>query len=209
MTPIPRVTDLSHFDDVTDKFAGAVNMGIWGVINKITEGVGSLDKSFDWRQKPAANAGLLFGAYHFIRHGRIQEQVDFFLAHTGTTSGLCIALDWEDPAVTLAEAKLWLQICHDKIGRWPVIYLGGAVRDKLPVRRDPFWANLKLWHPQYASAPNKVPKAQWPNGPWLFQYTGDGLGPPPHSVPGIKPVGKLDLNHYSYSRDQLKSEWAS
>ena len=34
------VIDLSHWDDVQDGFAGTVKMGVLGVINKVTEGLG-------------------------------------------------------------------------------------------------------------------------------------------------------------------------
>lgn len=210
MKIIPRVVDLSHWDDVQDAFAGAVGAGIWGVINKVTESVGSHDKSFEWRRKPAADAGLLYGAYHFLRPGRIADQAKFFLDHIGDPSGLLLALDYEDAGVPLKDAKAWLEAVHDKVGRWPKFYFGGEVRDKLSrnSKDNKFWASLDLWHPQYGPAPNKCP-AQWPE-PWLWQYTGDGLGPNPHNIKGIKIAGKgIDINHFAGTLDQLKERWAA
>ena len=207
MKIIPRVLDLSHYDDVKDAFAGAKKMGIWGVVNKITEGFGGFDKSYGWREKPLQDAGMLVGTYHFIRPGRILDQARFYLAHTHVTNTL-LALDYEDAQVPLEDARSWLEYVHAQTGRWPKLYLGGAVRDQLkPSNKDPFWPNLDLWHPQYNATPSKVP-VQW-KAPWLWQYTGDGLGPNPHTVPGIKPVGKLDINHFSGSLDELKSRWAA
>src|SRR5882757_5299544 len=207
MTTInPRVVDLSHWDDVQDKFAGAVKFGIWGVINKTTQYVGNHDKSFDWRRKPAADAGLLYGAYHFLRAGRIQEQAEWFLHNIGDPTGLLIAVDHErendkgEPA-TLAELKQWLTYVHGKIGRWPWLYSGNVIKEQLGISTDPFWKQIKLWLPQYSNEP------VWPRAfdrVSLWQYTGDGRGLAPHNVPGIVIHGKgIDINHFAGTREEL------
>ena len=41
---------------------------------------------------------------------------------------------------------------------------------------------------------------------WLWQYTGDGVGPLPHNVPGIG--RNMDINHYAGSDEELAARWA-
>lgn len=208
LNPIPRVVDLSHYDDVQDKFAGAKAFGIWGVINKVTESVSVRDKSFDWRRGPAKEAGLLYGAYHFLRPGRIEQQATWFLQNVGDPTGLLLALDHEDKRVPLSDARHWMEAVHSTVGRWPILYSGNVVKEQLGNTIDPFWANIKLWLAQYGANP-KWPKT-W-QAPFLIQYTGDGVGPAPHNVPGIVIHGNagIDINHYAGTLDQLTQEWTS
>ncbi len=205
--PIPRAIDLSHWDDVQDGFAGAVRAGIWGIINKCTEGVGSVDKSFEWRIGPAKKAGLSYGAYHFLRPGRIVQQAEIFLEHAVPSNGLLLALDHEDPNVPLKDARLFMETVHDQIGRFPALYSGFLIKEQLSATKvDPFWSQTQLWLAQYSSRP-KWPKT-W-DEPFLIQYSGDGVGPSPHGVPGIKPTGKLDMNHFAGTRAELTQRWAA
>ena len=48
--------------------------------------------------------------------------------------------------------------------------------------------------------------------PWakpdLWQFTGDGIGPQPHALPGIATRG-IDINSYTGTREQLALDWAS
>jgi hypothetical protein len=43
------------------------------------------------------------------------------------------------------------------------------------------------------------------SAPTLVQYTGDGVGPPPHTVPGLE--RGADLNVFGGTRDQLAAVW--
>ena len=203
---IPKVVDLSHYDDVQDAFKGAVTFGIKGAINKVTEGYGGHDASFVWRRKPAADAGLLYGAYHFLRPGRIAQQAEWFLDNVGDTTNLLLALDHEDPSVPLSDAQLWMQAVHAKVGRWPVLYSGFLVKEQLDAVTNPFWSQVRLWLAQYSNRPT------WPRewaAPWLWQYSSDGSGPSPHGVPGISPLTKLDMNSFQGSDAELAQQWAA
>jgi lysozyme len=201
----PKVIDLSHWDDVEDHFVGAVRSGIKGVINKVTEGYGGRDASFGWRRQPAKDAGLLYGAYHFIRPGPVPRQVDWFLQSVGDPAGLLLALDHEDRNVPLANAQLFCQIIYNKLGRWPKLYSGFLIKEQINHANETFWKQIPLWLSHYNANPT------WPHiwaKPWLWQYTGDGIGPGPHGVPGITPSSKLDMNSYDGSDTQLAQEWA-
>ena len=65
-----------------------------------------------------------------------------------------------------------------------------------------FWGKYKLWLCQYANTP--VLPAAWDKY-WLWQYTGDGVGPKPHSIAGIQ--GDVDLNVFNGSEAELKMSW--
>src|SRR5262249_47612723 len=74
----PLVVDLSHHNDVAD-FGKVKAAGYAGIIHNTTEAIGFVDEMYTFRRGPAVNAGLLWGAYHFLRPVSIPAQVDFFL----------------------------------------------------------------------------------------------------------------------------------
>ncbi len=203
----PVIVDLSHHDDVTDW--GAVQaFGIFGVINKATEGAGFVDRTYAIRRKPASDHGILYGAYHFIRPGDPVAQADKFLEVALSVSepdDLLLALDHEDRGVPLSDAKKFLQRVFDKTGRRAVLYSGFLIKEQLGNGRDPFLAQHRLWLSHFSSHPVAPPN--W-GEPWIIQFTGDGQGPEPHHVPGITIAGGIDLNHYGGTRDELTAEWA-
>jgi hypothetical protein len=51
-----------------------------------------------------------------------------------------------------------------------------------------------------------VTPRNWPSA-WLWQFTGDGLGPKPHSIPGIVDSG-IDINSYEGDAVKLAAEWS-
>jgi len=204
----PVIVDLSHFDDVQD-WNAVKEFGILGVINKATEGRGMTDKTFSIRRKPAADDGLLYGAYHFLRPGDPAAQVDHFLEVVNSVDhpeDLLLALDHEDPNVPLANAKQFLTRVQEQAGRRAVLYSGFLIKQQLGNDHDAFLAQHRLWLAHFSS--NPVCPPNWAN-PWIIQFTGDGVGPGPHQVPGIVIERGIDLNHYGGSAAQLKAEWVN
>src|SRR5215471_21744575 len=67
MTANPLIVDLYHGDRVTD-LAAAKAAGVAGVIHKAHQGASSRgdDPTYAIRRRAARNAGLLWGAYHFM-----------------------------------------------------------------------------------------------------------------------------------------------
>jgi len=118
---------------------------------------------------------------------------------------LLLALDHEDRNVPLANAKKWLKRVFDKTGRMPVLYSGFLIKQQLGQGRDAFLAKHRLWLSHFSSRPKCPPN--WA-APWIIQFTGDGVGPEPHKVPGIKIPGGIDLNHFGRTAADLKNEWA-
>lgn len=201
------VIDLSHWDDVTDAFAGTKRMGVLGVINKVTEARNYVDPSFNWRRAPAARAGLLYGAYHFLRPGDPAAQAGYFLDHVGDPKGLRLALDHEDPNVSVDSARKFLEAVHRRIGWWCHYYsYQSFILDRESQYDRTFWARIPLWLAAYNMNP-KWPQRIWPH--WdTWQFTGDGNGPLPHQVPGIRIAGGCDINQ-AYDRDALAAKWAT
>lgn len=204
MAIIPRVADLSHWQSSVD-FAKVKDAGIWGVIHKASEGVAPKgDAFFDRRKDMVRGLGLLYGAYHFLRPVSIKAQVDNFLTLAVPDPQLLLALDHEDKNVPLSGAKEFIRRVFDKVGRYPVLYSGFLIKQQLGNNHDADLAKVRLWLSHYNAKP-KWP-ANW-SAPWLVQYTGDGLGPLPHSVNGLPP--NVDLNTYGSTQEQLVAEWAT
>ena len=202
----PNVVDLSHYDNVSD-WAAIKTFGILGVINKATEGAGMTDKTFAIRRDSCRAAGMLYGAYHFLRPGDVQAQADHFLSVIDNDPKCLMALDHEDPKVPLSLAWKWIDYVNIKTGRMPILYSGFLIKQQIGNRIDPFWHSVRLWLSHYSANP------VWPRcweKPFLVQYTGDGLGPLPHNVPGISiPGGNgIDINSFDGSQAELAIQWA-
>jgi lysozyme len=205
MSMNPVVTDLSHWNGAID-FAKVKASGILGVINKATQGTGNVDKTYAKRRKEAAKAGLLWGAYHFADASDVKKQVAHFLKHAAPDANTLLALDWEPngkSTMLLDQAKEFCKLVYEATGQRPVIYSGNLIKEVLATRPDPFLSKHRLWLAQYG------PKAKLPPGfdkYWLWQYTGDGIGNEPHSLPGVSSK-VCDLNVFGGS--DLAKEWCA
>ena len=198
--PTPRVVDLSHWNTIPDSLHSARAAGIWAVIHKATEGTDYVDPKLEARFHLAKDAGLLWGAYHFIRPGRIADQAEFFV-HTMvpyTDSLTLFALDFEVDGVTLAECRQWLDIVERATRRSCVLYSGHQLKDAIIAGENPVdLPERRLWLAQYASKPT-LPKG-WSTW-WLWQYSDNG------DVPGIDPP--TDLNAYEGGIEELEATWS-
>ena len=203
------VVDLYHGDAVTS-FADAAKSGIRGIIHKATQGTTIADSAYAARRKSALAAGLLWGAYHFATDADVDAQVAHFLSVVQPDSATLVALDFEpysNHTMRLAQARRFLLTVKQKLGRRAVLYSGNLIKEQLGSKVDAFFGSHRLWLAQYGPVP-KVQRS-WKK-PWLWQYSGDGIGPPPHKVPGIPGAnGHLDLNSYNGTPEQLATEWAS
>jgi lysozyme len=79
------VVDLSHWDEV-DSFEDAKDDGVVGIIHKATESNNYFDPTYNQRKKDALAAGLLWGAYHFLRPGNMKDQAQYLSAKQGRIS---------------------------------------------------------------------------------------------------------------------------
>lgn len=204
----PRVIDISHYNRIASNgFQLAAGAGIWGVISKATESTGYVDNTYATNRKAAKAAGMLWGAYHFIKPGNVARQVDHFLLHAAPDAETLLALDWEVADVSPAQASEFLSLVAAKTGRKPILYTGHTAKDLLSNRVDAFLGSHRLWLAQYAA--KWTVQASWKE-PWLWQYSGDNVGLQPHGVPGIFIGTKnyCDMNHFGGSREELTQDWA-
>lgn len=206
----PRVVDISHHNQVKDLRATAAS-GVWGVIHKASQGRGYRDPDYAARRKQAAAAGLLWGAYHFNDGSDVAAQVDWFLKCAKPDETTLLVLDFEDNPksnMSIQQAVEFLRLLEQRTGRKGAIYSGNRLREtitRLGVVDHTYVCSHRLWHCQYGPAASKLPAGF--SDYWLWQYTGDGVGHPPHAVPGIAGNG-IDLNVFSGDREDLTASWA-
>lgn len=205
----PRVVDISHHNVVTD-FAAAAAAGIWGVIHKASQGRAYRDPDYAARRKKAIEAGLLWGAYHFNTGDAVPLQVDNFLTAAQPDANTLLVLDYEDNHASNMSIRHAVDFLHEierRTGRKAAIYSGNRLKENigaLSAADRAYLTSHRLWLCQYG------PRAVLPSGfsaYWLWQFTGDGIGPSPHSIPGIKSDG-IDLNTFAGTREQLAATWA-
>lgn len=187
--PTPIVIDLSHHNTIPTSLKATAEQGIIGVIHKASQGMTMKDDKVDARFHLAKEAGLLFGLYHFISPGKIGPQVENFMEVYNRLAkedpNILVALDYEDPKVTLDDCHSWSQMVSSRTGKKVVLYSGHVLREKVETVAHPFvnGTNYPLWLAQYG------PKAVIPRG-WkdlfLWQYTDKG------GVAGVTPP--TDLN---------------
>lgn len=213
----PVVVDIYHGDvvegnDCVQGFQKAKDAGIVGVIHKATQSTGIADKLYDSRREACKKLGLLWGAYHFNSGVDVKSQVDFFVKNAEPDDETLMVLDYEDnqkSQMSPAQMVRFLRLLEEKLGRKGVIYSGNRLKEtisKLSKSDRDYVTSHRLWICQYG------PKVVLPAGFsefWLHQYTGDGVGPSPHYVPGITvPGGKgIDLNRIQIPLEDFKKTW--
>lgn len=207
---IPIVVDLYHGDTVSS-FKLAAAQGIRGVIHKASQGTTVTDELYDVRRDKAKAAGLLWGAYHFATDEDPAAQVKHFLSCAEPDKDTLVALDYEpngNHTMSFAGALAFLRGIESALGRKAVLYSGNLIKEQSPSDLDAaYLAQHRLWLAEYGPVA-RLPAA-WTKY-WLWQFTGDGIGPGPHAIPGIPGAGgALDLNTYAGTLDQFATEWAS
>lgn len=205
-----RVVDIYHNDTVSG-FEQAAESGIWGIIHKATTGGTGKDSEYENRRTAVIDAGLLWGAYHWGTNAVVKTQVDNFLNVAQPDDATLIALDFEETAgnqMTLDQARQFLTLVAEELGRKPVLYCGGLFKTQMGNQKDPFFGSHRLWLAHYSAHP--APQASWDSF-WLWQYTDATTGLQPNKVPGIPgdAAGNIDCNSYGFTKERLTAEWAS
>lgn len=224
MLMTPRVVDLFHGDvlacdtrsvSATDAFKMIRGGGIWGIIHKATQGIGYDDPQYMHRTLAARSVGLLVGAYHFNTGDTVNGQLNHFFDAALPDENTLMALDFEDnraSQMTLSEAVEFLQLGDERLGRPLWLYSGNRIKELIvdqskEVRQTfakrPFWLCEYGLQAKMADANGKpLPWAK----PTLWQFTGDGIGPQPHSISGVITRG-IDLNSFDGSIADLTAAW--
>ena len=199
------IVDLSHNDKITlGAFTDMKKAGIAGVILKASEGAHWQDPNYHEWVVRARSTGMLVGHYHFGTNVDSSLQFDNFVEAVGDFNDDDLyVLDWESAGstntMTKSQAENFIGRLRTAIGRKPCIYSGEA-----------FWNShcdgvspCKMWIAKYSS--RKPVIAQGTVGLW--QFTGDGQGPMPHSCPGVK-GNAVDLSRYM-GKMPIKEWWCA
>lgn len=215
---VPTVADMAHFNPVN--FTELKQAGFVGVIHKARQGIAVSDPKYPSRMAAAKTAGLRWGAYDFATHDDVAANVDEFLAYARLSPMDSAWLDFEDNAhspMSGDQAHEFLDRVTQKIGRPCGIYGGNRIREHINPH-DPKWIDMAkvapLWQCRYirqqpdnnAELFRVIP----PIPPWtknfLIQYAADGVGPRPHTAPGLQ--NGADLNAFNGTADELSAQWA-
>jgi lysozyme len=195
---IEPVIDISHWQDPEPDLAPLHQAGIIGVIHKATESTGYVDEHYARRKDVARRDGFVWGAYHFLRPGKMQTQAQYFVRTAGDID--LYAADHEDAGVSLDDLKEFLREVSRLTGKDQlVIYSGHVLKEQLSGRgRDEELAGHRLWLAHYTTGTPTWPTATWPRW-WLWQHTDKG------TIPGVDQ--KVDRNKYQGTADQLVADW--
>jgi lysozyme len=198
------IIDLSHHNGNVDLVKAKAD-GIVAIIQKATQGTGFTDPTFATNRQKAADAGLLFGTYHFGTGADGVDQADFFLNAVQPNPGDLLILDFEanaqGPSMTMEEARAFVTCVQASNLLWPGLYSGHYLKELLGTSNDPVLTNCWLWISQYASTA-VIPPA-WKA--WtMWQYTDGAAGPQPHTVNG---VGACDRDTFNGTPDALQTFW--
>jgi lysozyme len=202
---INTIIDIYHQNNID--FGRVRDAGIIAIIHKATQGTSFRDSEYRDRHQRAKDMGFLFGAYHFSSGDNVLDQVEHFLSFAQPDDSDLIALDFEPsthgPDMTIQQARQFVTLIRNELGRYPVIYGGNLIREGVDTSPDPVLANCPLWYARYRSRPIGIPTQVWPTYT-LWQYTDGNNGDEPHTVDGI---GRCDRNRYQGSTDELRAAW--
>lgn len=223
------VVNLSHYDLMRPDFAGMKREGILGVIHEATYPRLDRDSRYRERHAEAAQAGLLWGAYHFGDATNPTQQADHFLSMVASSMpqtdsaklspGVLLVLDFEKNGhyrggtMRVEQAAAFVERIHQRTGHYPGVYCSeGRIRQMLydrrvtPAQRQAL-TNCWLWVANYHYFPRNI--APWDH--WdLWQYTGDGkcdLRPLSVYPKGIANMRKAERNIFRESNANLELFW--
>lgn len=215
----PRLADMNHANSLN--LTEFQNAGGWAIIHKSLQGPGYKDSAYRARRALAQQAGLLFGAYDFATHDDVEKNVATFLATSVPDGDLSVNLflDFEDNThseMTGDQALEFLDRVH-QAGFGCDIYGGNRIREQID-HQSAKWVDMakvaRLWQCRYVgSTPadnDAVFRTIAPLAPWtdnfIIQYTGDGVGPRPHTMGGLENGADLNVVRQA-TKDELAAAW--
>lgn len=222
------VVNLSHYDMMQPDFAAMKSEGILGIIHEATYPPFTRDAYYTLRQKTAARAGLLWGAYHYANGTDPVRQADHFLSVVSSAwlqadplsrpPGVLLVLDFEKnghyPGGTMRveQAVAFVERVRERTGKYPGIYSGEyhlaqALRNpKVSAADKSILAKCWLWLANYGSQPRAT-------SPWdfwhLWQYCGDGRCRLPRSEypKSVANIIKAERNIFNGTPTALGAFW--
>jgi GH25 family lysozyme M1 (1,4-beta-N-acetylmuramidase) len=215
----PLIADMNHANPLDS--AALAGTTVIGVIHKVNQGVGFVDSAYAARVEKLASLGLETGAYDFATADDVKDNVRVFLTRANLTPRTLLCLDYETnkkSPMTGDQAREFVDRVDQATGRACWLYGGDQVFEHISPMTQfaDWWAQHPLWLCQYKTDPSlrdttlselnkhiRIPQ------PWksytALQYTGDGLGPLPHTVAGVEQGA--DLSAFDGTPEQLRSMW--
>jgi lysozyme len=201
--PLRSIIDISHWEGQID-FAKVAAAGIVAVIAKATQGSTAVDEKYAVYKNGASGFNFLWGSYHFGTGSEASTQVDHYLTTAQPGRRELVCLDFErNPnrsTMSLEQAREFVSLVHDRLGRWPVLYAGSWLKENLKTA-DEVLSQCPLWLAQYGR--DAVLPLGWKKFT-LWQYTDGRTGPGPRVVPGI---GPCDRNQFNGTAAALRRQW--
>lgn len=217
---VPNGADMAHFNPVN--FTDIAAAGIWVVLHKSNQGTHVLPDNMYAKRKPLAKQiGLGWAAYDFATGDPVAQNVAEFLKCAALDADDAAVLDFEDNTqseMTGEEAYEWLDRVQQATGRAAIIYGGNRIREQIDPQAAK-WIDMakvvRQWQCRYIKgqpADNAALFKQTPPiPPWNscfgIQYTGDGVGPPPHTVNGLQSGADLNVFMPGATKEQLLAAW--
>lgn len=201
--PVVKGIDMSHYDGTID-WAKVKASGIDFAFMKATEGTTFVDPQLATNWKDAGAAGVIRGAYHFLRPAvDATAQADFFVATAGAPAAgdLPLALDLEvtdnlSGAAVATAAQTFVERVQAKTGRVPVVYTSARFWTSIGSPAPSPFQPYGLWDAQWTTDCPTLPPA-WMT--WTFwQYSSTG------TIPGIAGSANVDLDEYNGSLASLQ-----
>ncbi len=188
-----------------------------GVILRATRSNEQTDPLYRARRDAALAVGLKVGAYAFNTGESVATQVARYLGFVAPTSYISNWLDLErNPGgtgqMTLDMVIEFLDRVDQAIGRRCGLYSGDVIKTMAPsatVAQCEFLAAHPLWGCEYGPHWRNVDCDGHPlpwGSPFLWQCTGDDIGPEPHTLDGLE--RGADLSVFNGTADQLRAAWA-
>jgi len=188
-----------------------------GVIHRATRSNEQTDPLYHQRRDLALGVGLKWGAYAFNTGEKVATQATRFLSFVSPEPQTSCWLDLErNPGgtgqMTLGMVIEFLDRVDQAIGRRCGLYSGDVIKSLAPqasaaVRE--FLAAHPLWGCEYGPRWRNIDAngetLPWPK-PFLWQYTGDDIGPLPHTLDGLE--SGADLSLFNGTAEQLRATWA-
>jgi GH25 family lysozyme M1 (1,4-beta-N-acetylmuramidase) len=214
------VADIYHLNPVDfGKLKAARYNGIAceAIIHKASQGTGVADPAYAQRRPGALAAGFLWGAYAFNTGEPVKAQVAEYLKVAAPDAQTALFLDFEDNSkseMTLPQAVEFLDRVEQAVARHCRLYSGNRLKTLIvhatDAQRDFLAADrTRLWgceyDPVFKDTDDAGKPLPWP-APFLWQDTGDGIGPQPHTLDGLQ--AGADLSIFKGTRDQLAAAWA-
>lgn len=190
--------DVSHYQGNVIPWSQVATSGVQFAFIKASEGVGLVDASFARNWSATRDAGVLRGAYHFLRASADgTEQARHFLDVVKARGDLPPVVDVETQdgqgARVFERVRAWLECVGSALGVHPLVYTSPGFWNALPGDMCGIASLGDLWVAHWET-PKPGTTEGW-SAPSFWQYSAKGR------VPGIN--GAMDMDRFMGTSEEL------